>query len=211
MLYLYLDESGDLGFDFFSKKPSRYFTITVMMVQGVENNRRIAKAIKKTINRKLYRQKRDELKGSKDSVEIKKYFYRQVQSIPFEIYSLTLNKKRVYENLTQKKERVYNFIARKVLDIIPFDNASARIELVIDRSKSKYEIREFNEYLVRQLSGKIDPKIPLYIEHHLSHEDLPLQAVDLFSWGIFRKHEKKDTEWFDIFSGKVRHDSVYLP
>jgi hypothetical protein len=211
MLYLYLDESGDLGFDFFSKKPSRYFTITVMMVQGVENNRRIAKAIRKTIKRKLYRQKRDELKGSKDSVEIKKYFYRQIQSIPFEIYSLTLNKKRVYENLTHKKERVYNFIARKVLDIIPFDNASARIELVIDRSKGKYEIREFNEYLVRQLSGKIDPKIPLDIEHHVSHEYLQLQAVDLFSWGIFRKHEKNDWEWFDVFKDKVRYDNVYLP
>lgn len=211
MLYLYLDESGDLGFDFFSKKPSRYFTITVMMVQGVENNRRIAKSVKKTINRKLYRQKRDELKGSKDSLEIKKYFYRQVQSIPIAIYSLTLNKKRVYENLTQKKERVYNFIARKVLDIIPFDNASARIELVIDRSKGKYEIREFNEYLVRQLSGKIDPKIPLDIEHHVSHEYLQLQAVDLFSWGIFRKHEKNDREWFDVFKDKVRYDNVYLP
>jgi hypothetical protein len=25
MLYLYLDESGDLGFDFFGRKPSKYF------------------------------------------------------------------------------------------------------------------------------------------------------------------------------------------
>lgn len=211
MLYLYLDESGDLGFDFFGKKPSRYFTITVMMVQGIENNRKIAKAVKRTVRKKLYKQKRAELKGAKDSIEIKKYFLKLIQPVSFGIYSLTLNKKRVYDNLTRKKDRVYNFIARKVLDVIPFDNASVRIELVIDRSKGKHEIREFNEYLVHQLSGKIDPKIPLFIEHHRSHEDLSLQAVDLFSWGIFRKYEKKDNEWFDVFKEKIRHDAVYLP
>ena len=44
MLYLYLDESGDLGFDFFAKKPSKYFTVTVMLVQGTENRKKIAKA-----------------------------------------------------------------------------------------------------------------------------------------------------------------------
>ncbi len=37
-----------------------------------------------------------------------------------------------------------------------------------------------------------------------------LQAVDVFSWGIFRKYERKDKEWFDIFREKVKYDSVYL-
>ncbi len=211
MLYLYLDESGDLGFDFFAKKPSKYFTITVMMVYGVENNKKISKAVKRTLRKKLYKQTRSELKGTLDSVAIKQYFYKLVRGIPFEIYALTLNKKRVYEHLTQKKERVYNFIARKVLDVIPFDNATTRIELIIDKSKSKHGIREFNKYLFRQLGGKIDPKIPLDIEHHTSHEYLPLQAVDLFSWGIFRKYEKKDMEWFNVFKEKVKYDSLYLP
>lgn len=211
MLYLYLDESGDLGFDFFAKKPSKFFTITVMMVKGVENNRKISKAVKRTIRQKLYKQARTELKGTRDSIKVKTYFYKLMRDVPFEIYALTLNKKRVYEHLTRKKERVYNFIARKVLDVIPFDNATTRIELIIDKSKGKHEILEFNQYLVRQLSGKIDPKIPLDIEHHLSHADLPLQAVDLFSWGIFRKYEKKDMEWFNIFKEKVKYDSLYLP
>lgn len=53
MLYLYLDESGDLGFDFFTKNPSKYFTVTVMLAQGMENRKRIAKAIKRTIQNNL--------------------------------------------------------------------------------------------------------------------------------------------------------------
>ncbi|MDA8168462.1 MAG: DUF3800 domain-containing protein [Nitrospiraceae bacterium] len=209
MLYLYLDESGDLGFDFFAKRPSKYFTITVLMVQGMENRKQIAKAVKRTLQKKLPNER--ELKGAKQPIEIKRYFYKRVEPVPFELYALTLNKRRVYDYLSQKKERVYNFISRKVLDLIPFENASVKISLVVDRSKSRAEIREFNDYLVRQLSGKIEPRIPLDIDHHLSHEDLPLQAVDLFSWGVFRKYEKTDREWFDVFRNKIKHDDVYLP
>ncbi|HKZ58107.1 MAG TPA: DUF3800 domain-containing protein [Thermodesulfovibrionales bacterium] len=211
MLYLYLDESGDMGFDFFAKKPSKYFTVTVMLVHGMENRKKIAKAVKRTLQNKFPKQKRPELKGSKQSIEVKKYFYRHIESVPFEIYALTLNKRRVYDYLSQKKDRVYNFIARKVLDVIPFANASVRVELVIDRSKSKKEIKEFDSYLIQQLSGRIEPRIPLDIDHHLSHEDLPIQAVDLFSWGIFRKYEKSDREWYDVFKGKIRYDDIYLP
>jgi len=181
-----------------------------MLVQGRENRQKIAKAVKRTLRNKFTKH-RSELKGSKQSIEIKKYFYRHVESVPFEIYALTLNKRRVYDSLSQRKDRVYNFIARMVLDVIPFTSASVRVSLVIDRSKSKKEIAEFNDYLIRQLSGKVEPKIPLDIDHHLSHEDLSLQAVDLFSWGVFRKHEKGDKEWFEVFKGKIKYDDVYLP
>lgn len=211
MLYLYLDESGDLGFDFFAKKPSKYFTVTVMLVQGMENRKKIAKAVKRTLKKKLSSPIENELKGSKQSIEVKRYFYRHIEPVPFELYALTLNKRRVYDYLSQKKDRVYNFIARKVLDVIPFGNASVRVGLVIDRSKSKKEIKEFDNYLIRQVSSRVEPQIPLDIDHHLSHEDLPLQAVDLFSWGIFRKYEKSDREWFDVFRSKIKYDDVYLP
>ena len=35
-------------------------------------------------------------------------------------------------------------------------------------------------------------------------------AVDLFSWGIFRKYEKKDLKWFEIFREKVAFEEQYL-
>ena len=50
------------------------------------------------------------------------------------------------------------------------------------------------------------------IYHYLSHEDLGLQAVDMFCWGIFRKYERKDSSWFDLFGKeKVIFDELYLP
>ncbi len=210
MLYLYLDESGDLGFDFFAKKPSSFFTVTILAIKGVENNRALLGAVRNTVKRKLPRSSRSELKGSAAAFEIKQYFYNKVRDIPFDIYALTLNKKRVSSDLAQRKDRVYNFIARNVLDKVRMGDASTRIEFIIDKSKSRHEIKEFNDYITRQLKGRVDPRVPLDIYHHTSHENLGLQAVDLFSWGIFRKHERNDTEWFDLFKGRVKYDDRYL-
>ncbi len=92
MWYLYLDESGDLGFDFVNKKPSKFFTVTIVAVQGQEMNRRLAKEVKLVLRRKLNpKNKRsrlvEELKGERTTSAIKKYFYERVKNIPFGIYN----------------------------------------------------------------------------------------------------------------------------
>lgn len=214
MWFLYLDESGDLGFDFVTKKPSIFFTIAVLVIKGQGCNRALINAVKHTIKRKLNKKKilgAYELKGSKISLEIKKYFYGKIAKIDFKIYALTLNKKRLYQALLSSKERIYNYIARLVIDQIDLNDADPRVILMMDKSKSGYEIGEFNSYLLRQISGKLDPKVPLDIAHKISHNTPGLQAVDLFAWGIFRKYERKDSEWFDVFKGKIAYDKVYLP
>ena len=128
------------------------------------------------------------------------------------IYALTLNKRRLYEKLSKDKERVYNYIARLVMDKIPFEKAITRVELIVDKSKSKPEIQEFNSYIMRALKGRLDPKVPLDIYHYLSHENAGLQAADMFCWGIFRKYEKNDSEWLEIYNqDKVRYEDLYLP
>lgn len=213
MLYLYLDESGDLGFDFVNKKPSRFFTLTILAVRGMENNRLLSKAVKKTLARKVNHKKStvEELKGAKTTIEIKKYFYEQIKDLKFVVYALTLNKKKVYERLSMDKERVYNYIARLVLDKIPFEKVQEQqVILILDKSKTQKQICDFNQYVFRQLKGRIDPKVPLDIKHQDSRHYYGLQAVDLLSWGIFRKYEKKDMEWFDTFKEKVVFEDQYL-
>ena len=210
MFYLYLDESGDLGFDFFAKRPSQFFTITILAIHGVENNRLLLRAVRKTVKRKFEQTAFKELKGSHTTSEIKRYFYDLISTVPFDIYALTLNKKRVYNDLAQKKDRVYNYIARLVLDQIPIGAASTRIEFIIDKSKSGKETGEFNEYIIRQLKGRIDPRVPLDIYHYASHENFGLQAVDLFCWGIFRKYERNDLKWYHVFKEKIKFDDRFL-
>ncbi len=214
MWFLYLDESGDLGFDFNHKNPSKYFTISILLIKGVQNNRALINAVKKTLNRKLNPRKKrrriaTELKANKSSIEIKTYFFGQVRTIPFEIYSVSLNKRELAEKVVADKNRVYNFISRMTIEKIPFDVTINRLELIIDRSKNKLQIGEFNTYIINQLEALLDPKIPINIYHKSSTHNYGLQAADLFSWGIFRKYEREDVEWFEIFKEKVGYDHLY--
>lgn len=214
MWYLYLDESGDLGFDFVNRKPSRFFTVTILVVKGVENNRALINAVKKTINRKLNPRKRKrrivrELKGYGTSIKIKEYFHQQLQEIPFDLFSVSLNKTQIPVEVTEEKHRIYNYISRLVLDAIPLENAQTRVKLIIDKSKSVPQIQEFNSSVINQLLGKTDPQIPIDIQHRPSVAEYGLQAVDTFCWGVYRKYEFGDSEWFDIFQGRVKYDKQY--
>ncbi|OGK42136.1 hypothetical protein A3A74_06495 [Candidatus Roizmanbacteria bacterium RIFCSPLOWO2_01_FULL_35_13] len=216
MQYLYLDESGDLGFDFVNKKPTKFFTVAILAVNGVENNRKLIKGVKVTLRRKLNPKKHrrrivQELKGKDTTLEIKQYFYKQISKVKFEIYAMTLNKKRVYDRLTKEKSRVYNFIARQVIDKIPFEkNKANRVELVIDKSKSKPEIEEFNSYIRSQIQGRLDPKVTLDMYHWDSQQNPPLQAADMFCWGIFQKYQRRNTKWFEVFEKKIIFEGLYL-
>ena len=79
MWYLYLDESGDLGFDFVNKKPSKFFTVTILALSSQDNNRKLIRAAKITLRRKLNNPKHHkriacELKGTGTTMEVKKIF-----------------------------------------------------------------------------------------------------------------------------------------
>lgn len=215
MWYLYLDESGDLGFDFVNKKPSKFFVVTILVVQGYSNNRALFNGVKKTLARKLNprgKRKRivQELKGSSTTIEVKKYFYNQVRDIDFKTYSISLNKKRVYESLTKNKARVYNYVSRVLLDKIPVDAATTQVNFIIDKSKSKPEVLDFNNYIKNALEGRIKPAVPLDINHFNSCENYGLQAVDMFSHGIFERDERRKWDWYNIFRDKVAFCTVYL-
>jgi hypothetical protein len=172
MWYLYLDESGDLGFDFVHKKPSNFFTVTILVVKGMENNRALINAVKKTIKRKLDPKRKrksidTELKGERTSIKVKEFFYKQLANIPFEIFCMTMNKRRAFSMLADEKHRI------------------------------------------NHLQGKLDPHIPLDIYHRASDQEPGPQAADMFSWGVFRKYERKDKEWLQFFSDRVHYDGQY--
>lgn len=216
MWFLYLDESGDLGFDLVNKKASKFFTITILAISGKDRNKAVIKAAEKTLKRKLNNRRNrkryvQELKGAATTLEIKKYLYDLLRPTTFGIYSVTLNKRRVYDNLTRDKSRVYNYIAKTVLDRVPFEKAPQRVYLTIDKSKSKPEIEDFNKYIIAQLQGRLDPNIPLYIDHLNSTANKGLQVADMFCWGIFRKYERRDDAWYKIFEDKVIFETLYLP
>ena len=207
MLYLYLDESGDLGFDFVNKKPTDFFAVSILAIDEQNANRQLSNAVKMVLRRKSTKtNKLRELKGSLTPFNIKTYLYKKIKDMDFALYTVILDKKKSYKSLWNDKERIYSHIAYLVLEKIPLDGRRPLINFIIDRSKSKENIRAFDKYILLQMKGKIDPSVPLKIFHVESNASYCLQAADLFCWGIFRKYEKQDTKWYDIFKDKIKYE-----
>ena len=215
MWRLYLDESGDLGFDFKEKKPSKFLTIAILATSQRQTVQQIGWAVKRTLRKKVNGKKvrHNELKGSNTTIAAKQHFYSQVSDCKFAIYAMTMNKRHVYEELCKNaftKSRLYNYLAKQVLDAIPFEKANDAVELIVDRSKCSREIADFNNYIYSNLQSRFDPIVKMAIYHHDSCSDRGLSAIDLFCWGIFRRHERNDNEWYEVFQSKIAMDERYL-
>jgi hypothetical protein len=186
MWWLYLDESGDLGFDFVNKKPSEFFTICIVATSHKSTNDSMKRAVKRTLRNKLNRNKRRtevELKGSSTTLAIKQYALRQLGDATFGIYAITLNNTQLYPHLMVNKHRVYNYVARLVVDQIPFEKADGQVQLIVDRSKGKKQCWEFNQYLMVQLESRLSPEVTLDFLHDESHLWPGLQWADIFACG----------------------------
>lgn len=217
-MYIYLDESGDLGFDFSKAKTSRYFVITLLVCHSKQVQDGFKTAVNRTLKNKLNHKKinkRDvaELKGSQTTLAIKQYFAKQLPKAGWDIYSVTLNKARTLDHLRTRtgKKKLYNFLAHFILDRVRFPPDVPMVSLIVDRCKNKEEIKDFNAYMANQLEALLPLNAQLQIDHLSSEENAGLQAVDMFCWGIARKDDVNETEWFDCYSDKVRFDTIYLP
>jgi hypothetical protein len=115
----------------------------------------------------------------------------------------------LYERNSGRK-KLYNFLARLLIEKLPIREAVANVRLIVDRSKNRDDIRDFNEYVENHLQALLPLNTGLTIEHLASHERAGLQAVDLFCWGIARKYERGDLAWYGLFRHAVRCEDEYL-
>lgn len=216
-MLIFIDETGDLGFDFTKRGTSSHFVITALVVAEHAQRRALEKAVARTLRKKVNvgkkgkKQPVHELKGRKTSPEVKRYFLREAQKVPLRLYSVALNKERVYPELQRQKERLYNFVARLLVDQIPIEEAAGSLHVEIDKSKGRRERQEFNLYLQQHIKARLAPTVRLSIYHMLSEESKGIQAADMFSWGIARKYTRGDTAWYELFKGAIAYELHYLP
>lgn len=216
-MFIFLDESGDLGFDFVNKKPSQKFVITLLVCENKKVVTDFKTAVRKTLKNKINHRKKnkrivEELHATSDSISTKQYFLKKVKCQDWKIYAVVLNKRRVYDYLTNRgsRKKLYNFLANFILRQIDLSDVGPVVTLVVDKSKNKSEIVDFNQYLANQFEARLPLNIPLVISHEDSRTSAGLQAVDSFCWGVYRKYEHGDLAWYHYFADKVAFETEYL-
>jgi len=206
MAYIFLDESGDLGF---KKNSSNWFIFTLVLTNDHRKIEKCVKKIHKNLSKKY--KKVSELHAYHTQSAIKIKLLTNIAEIKdIKILCIILNKKKVYIDLQNQKNYLYNYTANVLLDRLHkkrIIDINEPIELYIDQKDTNKFIREnFEKYLkdnlVRKRNGKINIKIKP------SHTEKCLQAVDFISWAIFRKYEKNDYEYYEIIKNKIIEENL---
>ena len=205
-MYIFLDESGDLGF---SEKSQQYFVIAILMVM---DKKPIENCIKRTRQRKLPKKykKIPELKFRNSDKIIRKYILKCLSKRDIEISYILLNKWRVYPRLQDKKNIIYNYITSFLLQKV-VSGENDKIEFVVDRLYTKKNREEFNSYINYKIQTKLQGGIKVSIEHKNSEEERCLQAVDFVAGAIYHKYVFDDESYYSIIRDKMREEIRFLP
>lgn len=211
---LYLDESGDISFS--SASICTHFVITVLSFDPLQTGE---------VKNRLKREHRKFIRsGWPKGREFKAYtlydtfgsgaidrMLTTLVSVP----SLNVNYIVIKKpNITNQSFRTapygtaYNYFAGVLLSEMVFDDGLQNVHLVYDlRNKETHQKKHFREYLETKIFGtalerRVNANITM--EGGQSHKHYGLMAVDYFSWAIFRKFERGESRFFDIFKGVVK-------
>jgi len=201
-LYIYLDESGDLGF---SEDSTPYFTIAFLVIEKSVLFKRCVKKIK--IKYGIPRD--EELKGSTTRKEIKGDLLKRICKLPVEIHSITVEKGNVEDKLRRDTNILYNYMVGLSLveKILQLPKNSEVIVVVDRRITSITSGFKFDEYLRYKIwfEGK-RRDIDLKTHHVDSHQSYVIQGIDVITNAIFRKYNAGDEALYTIIQDKIRSD-----
>jgi hypothetical protein len=213
MAYIFLDESGDLGFDFFKSKTSKYFVVTLMFVQNKDSVDSTVRKVFKTFTPKERKFHGGVLHAFRENPKTRIKLLSMLSQKDISIVSLYLNKQKVYTKLHETKHALYNYVTNIVLDricvkkLIP---ANVPICLVASRRETNKFLNEnFKNYLRKQVKNK--HKLQIEVEISAPQSDKCLQAVDMICWAIFRNREHGDDTYFNIIKEKIVEESPLFP
>lgn len=208
-MYIFLDESGDLGF---GKHSSKWFLFTVALVSDARGLERVIKKVWRTLKKKHKRL--GELHASHEKDITRTRVLKGLATISdLKVMTVILNKHKVYVDLQNQKNYLYNYTANILLDrfhaggIVTPDEP---IHLYADRKDTKKSLREnFVSYLTDSMKKKRGGTFK--VELHASYDNKSLQAVDFISWAIFRKYEHGDFAFYEIIKNKIVDERLLFP
>jgi len=204
MSYIFVDESGDLGFDFKKKGTSKYFLISFLFVPSLKK-RRISKIVSKVFLtlRKPKKRKSGILHAYNESSTIRFRLLNKLVEEDIKIMTICLDKEKVYTNIKTEENTLYSNITNILLNriytrkLIP---QGEEIELVASRRATN---KLLNNNFKKYIESNKNNKLRIHVSIVSPERDKCLQAVDFISWSIYRKYKDGDYSYYNVIKNKI--------
>lgn len=204
MSYIFLDESGDLGFEK-GKINSKYFIITALFIVDKKFLERLVKKIYSKLRKKVKAIGGGVLHSVKEKPTTRKRLLKGLLKTNLSVMTIYPDKSKVYTNLQNEKHILYNYITNILIDRIftkkLIDKDKNIILVASKRETNKYLNLNFKDYLKDVV--KNNHKLDIDVQIKTPSEEKSLQVVDFISWSIFRKYEFNDTDYYKIIKNII--------
>ena len=212
MAYIFLDESGDLGFNQ-KKENSKYFVVTILSTPNKKPLEKLVKKIHSQLRKKIKRLSGGILHSYKEKPVTRTRLLSNLAKLDCSIMTIYLNKSKVYTKLQEEKHLLYNYVTNILLDRIMSKNLVKRdnkIYLIASkRETNKFLNENFKNYLKNQIINR--HKINLEVETKVPAQEKSLQVVDFVSWAIYRKYEFGDENFYNLIKSKIFEENPLFP
>ncbi|RLI88191.1 MAG: hypothetical protein DRO98_03490 [Archaeoglobales archaeon] len=203
MLYVFIDESGNLGF---TKKSTKYYVIASVETRNLTELNGVVKKVRKTLRKK--KKNIPEFKFTRSDDVIRRRFLSRLIEIDVSFSVIVLQKQTVYNYLKDKKEKLHNYLAGFLAESLSYDYSDEReFKIIVDKFiMSKEKRSEFDWYLERRLLNSYEgvdfPRIGIL--HEGSQQHPGLQAADFVAGSVFQYYERGKTQYYNIIKPKIR-------
>ena len=213
-MIIYLDESGDMGFE--TTSPTKYLVISYI---GMKDAKKLKRKVLR-FKHKLWKggwDKSIEPKWSNSKKETRLDFLSQINNCNFEVHAIILNKSSIPPKFRtpMMKNYYYNFCAGKIL--IPRIALEKKVDITLDKRTTKvFGLNEFNGYIkIESIFYANSILEEISISHSESHIVHGLMVADFIAgavgskWGSSR-NSNPDDSYYNIIKDKIKTEMAFL-
>ncbi len=210
MLYLFLDESGDFGFNFKKHGSTQHFMISLVLTDDRRGLEKIVKRVFRGFSKMERKSHGGVLHAYTETPQTRKklltLFHAHTRS---HIFVMCVDKRKVSVNLQNEKHTLYNFTVGVLLKRL-YDtgvlSTNKKVCLIASRRETNKLLNEnFIAYLKKQVK-KHSGDMQITIQE--PKEEKALQVTDMVSWAVFRKYEYRDDTYYSLLGNSIVEESM---
>jgi hypothetical protein len=179
-MHIYIDESGDTGY---TKKSTRYFILTAVIVDDPFVLRRIAKSVYRS---KVDKKKHNMLHSFRESDRVRLKLVHEIEGMEISCVAFVLDKKKIFEKDS------YIYLLSKLIEYFLTLNHKSIVLAKIDTRKS------YNNKIKEMFSKK---GLNLILSDPAQEKSL--QIADFYSWAIFTHLEYSQSVYFELLKKRI--------
>lgn len=215
-MYIYLDESGDLGWKFDAPYrkggSSRYITISTLTVP--DNKKHLPKRIIKKLYEKYKWNPKVEIKWSDMDTDQRKEFAQRAVNLfnahnDIQYHAITVKKEKVQPHIRSDENKLYNYMIKLLL----LDEMSKHDEIIFVPDPRSIKVESGNslhDYLQTSLWFEKNVSTKLITQAQDSASNRNIQYADMLS-GIVQGYyeDNKQVAW-NILNGSLLSKKLYF-